>query len=128
MQDEPPPNGQPLFGPPPSWGGPPSAGYPGGPPLPPPPPRRSGEVWRGLGLAFLLHLGQIPLGVISSGISLILIGISQLLYLVPAIIIYSKKGRPDLVKGLLIGGGITFLLNAACTGLFFVMLAGADFR
>lgn len=124
MQNEPPPYGQPSWPEPPPFGQQPPPGYPGGGP----PPNRSREVWRGVGLAFLLHLGQIPLGVISGGISLILIGISQLLYLVPAIIIYSKKGRPGLVKGLLIGGGITFLLNAACTGLIFLMLASADFR
>lgn len=123
MQNEPPPYGQPSWPEPPPFGQQPPPGYPGRPQ-----PGGSRDVWLGIGLAFLLHLGQIPLGVISTGISIIFIGISQLLYLVPAIVVYSKKGRPGMVKGLLIGGGITFLLNAACTGLFILMLSSANFR
>lgn len=104
----------------------------GGPYRPAPPAAvpqsRSGDVWRGIGLTFLLHLSQIVIAVVSTGISLILIGLSQLLYVIPAIIIYSKKGRPGIVKGLIIGAAITFLLNAACFGLIFAALLSADFR
>jgi hypothetical protein len=120
MQDQPPPYGQPPYS---GYNPPPYTGYPGGPP-----PRRSRDVWRGVGLAFLLHLLQAPLGVLSYGVTIIFIGITQLVYLIPAIVVFSKKSRPDMVKGLLIGGAITFLLNAACTGLFFILLSGADFR
>ena len=77
------------------------------------------DVWIGLGLTLLLHLIQVPLAFMTMAISLIALGISQLLYIIPAIIIYRKKGRPGIVKGLIIGAAITFLLSAACTGLVF---------
>lgn len=80
----------------------------------------------GIGLLLLLHLIQIPLAVISMGITLIAIGLTQLAYVIPAIIIYKKKNRPGMVKGLIIGAAITFLLNGTCTALFF--LNPPDFR
>ena len=51
---------------------------------------------------------------------LVFIGVTQLTYMIPAIGIAYFKRKPHIVKGLLIGAAITFLLNAACTGLFFV--------
>jgi len=86
----------------------------------------SRDVWLGLGLAFLLHLIQVPLALATVALSLIFIGASQLVYIIPAIIIVKRKGRPGLVKGLIIGASITFLLNAACTGL--VLMNGLDFK
>jgi hypothetical protein len=80
------------------------------------------EIWRGVGLAFLLHSIQIPLMLVTSFFSLIFIGISQLLYIAPAIAIYRSKGRPGVVKGLIIAAAITFLLNATCTVIFFAAL------
>src|SRR5438552_5115696 len=65
----------------------------------------------GLGLLLLLHLIQIPLAMVTLGISLIVLGLSQLVYVIPAIIIYRRKGRPGIVKGLIIGAAITLLLN-----------------
>ena len=44
------------------------------------------------------------------------IGVSQWIYIIPAIVLAFAKGKSHLVKGLLIGAGITFLLNAACAG------------
>ena len=44
-------------------------------------------------------------------------GISQLLYIIPAIVIYRRRGRPGVVKGLIIAAAVTFLLNATCTAL-----------
>ena len=86
----------------------------------------SRDVWLGLGLTFLLHLIQIPLALATVALSLIFIGASQLAYIIPAIIIVKRKGRPGMVKGLIIGASITFLLNAACTGLIF--MNGLDFK
>jgi hypothetical protein len=77
------------------------------------------EIWRGVGAALLLHLIQIPLMIVTSFFSLIFIGISQLLYIGPAIAIYHSKGRPGVVKGLIIAAAITFLLNATCTVIIF---------
>jgi hypothetical protein len=86
---------------------------------PPGPPSHQAEIWRGIGLALLLHLIQIPLAAVTVFISLIFLGLSQLLYIVPAIFIYRNKGRPGVVKGLIIAAAITFLLNATCTALVF---------
>ncbi len=91
---------------------------------PPPPPIPD---WvRGIGLLLLLHLIQIPLAVVSVGVSLVAIGLTQLVYVIPAIISYKKKNRPGMVKGLIIGAAITLLLNGTCTALFF--LNPPDFR
>ena len=85
-----------------------------------------GSVSSGLGLTLLLHLIQIPmdliLGVLSPTLGfgcLIFIGVSQLVYMIPAILNYKKKGETETVKGLIIGASVTFLLNAACTGILF---------
>ena len=87
----------------------------------PPDERRSQqrEIWRGVGLAFLLHLIQIPFAFATSFISLIFVGVSQLVYIIPAIIFYWRDGRRGVVKGLIIAAAITFLLNATCTALVF---------
>jgi hypothetical protein len=89
-----------------------------------PPPRHDWAL--GLGLLLLLHLIQIPLAAASLGVSLIVLGLSQLVYVIPAVFIARRKGRPGIAKGLIIGAAITFLLNGTCTALFF--LNPPDFR
>lgn len=68
------------------------------------------EILLGLGLTTLLHLIQIPLIFATGYLSLIFFGLSQLIYIVPAIIIFSVKKRPGVVIGLIIGASLTFLL------------------
>jgi len=80
------------------------------------------ELWRGVGLALLLHTIQVPLALITTFVSLIFVGLSQLIYIIPAIVAYHRKGRSGVVKGLIIVAAITFLLNATCTVLFFASL------
>ncbi len=82
----------------------------------------SHNVWRGIGLALLLHLIQVPLAFLTSGISLIFLGVSQLVYIIPAIVVYKRNDRSEIVKGLIIAAAITFLLNATCTVLFFASI------
>lgn len=84
----------------------------------------TGEVWKGIGLTLLLHLIQIPIAALSGGVAVIGIGLSQLLYVVPAVIIAHRKGRKGLMKGIIIAAAITFLLNAACFGVIFVGMGG----
>ena len=90
-------------------------------------PEQKGSVWPGLGLSLLLHLFQIPIAILILIIFKgeeqlyvifppLFIGVSQLIYMVPAIIIAAVKGKSQLVKGLIIGASIVFLLNAACMG------------
>ena len=45
-------------------------------------------------------------------------GVSQLIYMVPAIVIARRRGRPGLAKGLIIAASLAFLLNASCFVLF----------
>src|SRR5207253_8690351 len=77
------------------------------------------DVWIGLGLTLLLHLIQIPLASLTVNFSLFALGVSQLIYIIPAIVIFQHKGRPGVVKGLIIGAALTLLLNATCAVLVF---------
>lgn len=73
-------------------------------------PGHAKQVWLGIGLLAVLHLLLFLFPV-----AFFFISIVQLLYLIPAILIFRKKS--GIIQGLLIGAGITFLLNAACFGL-----------
>jgi hypothetical protein len=84
------------------------------------PLNETAEVWKGIGLAMLLHLLWIPAVFIPGlAVGLVGIGVAQLIYQVPAAIIYSRKGRKGMMKGIIIGAAITFLLNTACYGIVF---------
>jgi hypothetical protein len=100
-------------------------------------------VGAGLGLTLLLHLLLIPLGLlgglvvcgfesagrgssgadvqlcmlIGAGVVFFFIGITQLVYMLPAIIVAGRRRAVSLQQGLIIGAVITFLLNAGCWGL-----------
>lgn len=89
--------------------------------------RPGGSPWRGVGLTLLLHILQIPIAVVVSFVSsdpysfimpLIFFSLTQLVYMVPAILIAMYADKPHIVKGLLIGAGISVLLNASCADLF----------
>ena len=92
-----------------------------------PTPTSSDTVGRGVLLTLLLHLLQIPMALpwfLLPGSNQLMgfiipsfIGVSQLVYMIPALILQQRKGRTEVVKGLLIGASITFLLNASCYGL-----------
>ena len=60
-------------------------------------------------LAAVFLLGGTPL--------IVFIGVTQLLYIGPAIVIASRTGRSRLRKGLIIAAAVVALLNAACLGL-----------
>jgi hypothetical protein len=90
-----------------------------------PPRSETVEVLKGMGLTLLLHLIQVPFFMVSGGIALAGVGLSQLLYVLPAIFIFRSKGRPGIVKGIIIAAAITFLLNAACFGFIYLAMAQA---
>ncbi len=71
------------------------------------------SVGHGLLMLILMHGLQIPMAFYSAWI---LIGLSQLIYVIPYAIKLSREERKQSLKGLLIGTGITFLLNSACFG------------
>ena len=81
------------------------------------------EVWKGIGLTVLLHLIQLLFFRITFAPAWF-IGITQLVYIVPAILFFRKRGRTGIVKGLIIGAAITFLLNVACFGYLMISLRG----
>jgi hypothetical protein len=95
------------------------------------PQQPGGSAWWGVGLTLLLHLLQFPIAILVNLVSsdpyafiapLIFFSITQLVYMIPALLIAHLTSKPHIVKGLLIGAGISMLLNASCAGLF--MLPG----
>ncbi|MFM1653865.1 hypothetical protein ACI7RC_17425 [Brevibacillus sp. B_LB10_24] len=72
----------------------------------------SWEIWLGIFILMALHLLNFlfPL-------AFFFIGVSQLIYLIPALIIALYKGKKKMAAGMLIGAGVTFLINATCYGL-----------
>jgi hypothetical protein len=48
-------------------------------------------------------------------------GVVQWLFLIPLCFMLRHKGRPLAAKGILIAGGIGFMLNAACDSFFRVI-------
>jgi hypothetical protein len=90
-------------------------------------------VWFGVVLGLLLHgiqllcwpvavlLGDaIPNAAWAFVYSPFLIGLTQLVYIVPAILITRRQGQRAMVKGLIICASITALLNGTCWGWFLV--------
>ena len=107
------------------------------PPPPPPPPPPDGAappvagippkntIGTGVLRLLLLHLWQIPLTLVGGPVW---IGISQLAYVIPQALSYKKQGRDECLKGLWIGAGVTFLLNAGCFGLILYTLSHTNFH
>jgi hypothetical protein len=85
--------------------------------------KSQGSIWMGVGQVFLFHLAQIPLAFMTSFLSLAVICVSQLAYVIPALIIARRKGHDATVKGIIIAASLTALLNIACTGYIFYGLA-----
>jgi len=78
----------------------------------PPKHNHTTEVLKGIGILALLHLLLIIVPM-----SYFFIGIAQIVYLIPAAVVAFAKKRVGIGQGLLIGGAVTFLLNAACFGI-----------
>lgn len=72
----------------------------------------------GLLLALALHIFQFILVPLTNWSSLTFLGVSQLLYILPAIFLYTRSNRDDMVKGLIIGASLTLLLNTFCLATF----------
>ena len=82
-------------------------------------PGSKGSVASGVGQILLFHLLQIPLALMTGYLSLAVICVSQLAYVIPAIVVAGRKGHHDSVKGIVIAAALTALLNIACTGYLF---------
>jgi hypothetical protein len=42
------------------------------------------------------------------------IGVSQLLYLIPIILFFQRRGRSEVIKGIFLGALLTIILNGSC--------------
>lgn len=83
-----------------------------------------GSIAAGIGILLLLHFVAVG---ISYAIDLIvvgylgwwvpvIIGLAQLVYVIPGVWIFRSRGKVQTAQGMLIGAGITFLLNGAYWG------------
>jgi hypothetical protein len=68
------------------------------------------DVWRGIGLALVLHVLQVPVALVTHGDSLYFLSVSQVLYQVPALIVALGTHRTNLAIGILIGATLSFLV------------------
>ncbi len=93
---------------------------------------------KGIGIGVLLHSFQLVIMMVIFGIAAnmpgksgeamgyyaiaapFVMGATQLIYMLPAILIYRHRGRPDVAKGIAIVTAVTFLLNASCFGLLWL--------
>ena len=78
-----------------------------------------GRVSRGsVGGGFFLGMGLHALQfMVQNGAGLIFVGITQAVYLIPAIVVALVVSKSDTARGLALAMGVTFMLNAACFGL-----------
>jgi hypothetical protein len=90
------------------------------------PAKSEGSVGVGIGLGLLLHLLQLAVVpaisiLYNPGLlfSVYAWGLTQFLYLGPAIWLAYHKGQRETAKGLLIVAGIGVLINGACDALVF---------
>jgi hypothetical protein len=71
---------------------------------------------------FFLILTMVP-GEEGPGLAIyppMFIGLSQLVYMIPATLIFRRRGDTRTAKGLIIGAAFTFILNSTCNGLLFL--------
>ncbi len=72
------------------------------------------------GLALIgasLHLAGVPSYELLGLMPLLFIGAAQFLYLIPAWVMFRRRGLHGLAVGLVIGASVTFLVNSACFGM-----------
>jgi hypothetical protein len=85
------------------------------------------DLTRGIFLVPALHLGFLLLvilfGSIFTGskipgimfyVLFAWMGISQFVYLIPVMWVYQRRGRFEMIKGIVIGAILTILVNGAC--------------
>jgi hypothetical protein len=53
----------------------------------------------------------------------LLLGVLQVFYLVPALILLLKAGRPEMAKGMALAAALTFVLNASACGVMYSLLS-----
>lgn len=82
-----------------------------------------GSVAMGVAQVLLFHVVQLAIAVLTGyGILVVFLCVSQLVYVIPAIIIARRNGHDATVKGIIIAASLTTLLNIACAGYFSYVL------
>jgi ABC-type Fe3+-siderophore transport system permease subunit len=79
--------------------------------------KKNGSFGKGIGLVGLTHfflLFYAP--------ALLYIGVAQLPYVLFWYLFFRRRGETATCQGVLVGAAITFLLNAACQGLVYMMV------
>lgn len=85
------------------------------------------SIVHGLVVGVALHAAGAAISSVTTGFTtLLFIGLLQLIYLGPAMMIYGTQRRTETVKGIAIVLAITFLINAACFGLVMGSLSGGS--
>lgn len=88
-----------------------------------PPPKTLGHALLGLLILVVCHV----LVALASGfVALLAIGLVQLAYVIPGVVIARKSTRPGIATGLIIGAALTFILNAGCYAVLFIQLANLN--
>jgi hypothetical protein len=82
-----------------------------------------GNLWLGLLLGVAANAaGCVLLFALIDGIGFypfVGFGAVQLVWMLPIILAFRKRGAMEMAKGVAVAGGITFLLWSACVGLLF---------
>ncbi len=73
---------------------------------------------RGFGFAMVLNLIQIPLAVMTMGIALFVVGLTQLFYVIPIAWKAYKRHETARLQGIVLAAGITILINGICDANF----------
>jgi Na+/proline symporter len=60
-------------------------------------------------------------------VDIVWLGITQLIYLIPVVLIFRRKQRSEVVKGISIGAILTILMNGACFSVFGTSFFFRDF-
>ena len=75
-----------------------------------------GSVLKGVAIGLACGVFLMVVIALSFTFWLVCIGVLQLVYIVPIISSYRKRGETETMKGLIIAAAIVLLLNAACDG------------
>lgn len=94
--------------------------------------KAKGNIWYGVGICAVWTLLAYPIAVaVASYLSpdfaplmIVAVGVFQFLYIIPLAIYFWRCGKTATLQGVLIGAGITFLINGGCWGLVAVSLGG----
>lgn len=79
-----------------------------------------GGVLLGLAACLLLHLLQLPMSHLVRP-ALAYVGLTQWLYMAPAVWLAGRARYPMIRRGLLLGGAITLALNALAYGIMYYL-------